>query len=571
MPPSFSRYIRKQLFVNIGLVMLISTILMGLLAYSTLRNQQLQTWEKILQTQAEDIESEINLTLTRQRWLLERAALSENLRDAIIAVVRETPHSAQWEAKAALLQESLLVAPPGMEIDEFLVLDADTGYVTLSNHHAKERLPFPDIWFFQTTLRGTHLSIQRACGQTACTAWGTPVYDRHGRRVAVLIMVFPTTPFREIADNYRQWAGTRQEILLIDETRHNLLASEETTYHTTGVNLAFSEGNGIAVYLNAEGEKVLGAYRAIKALGAALLLEVPYAQVMAAANRATLSMLAAGLGLLLVLLLMETFIANAILMPVKRILDGIERVSAGDLDTHLPEMENPDLAWMARRFNRMVQELKNTYLEMEAQKKSYVSLFEDSPDGILLLDTNGIIIQHNLGWLELLRLPPQSNLAGNPISRYFHISAGIWQTLLTQKRLRIRGHLHLPDGSTCPTDVRCKVLENGEIQMIFTDISDQYRLEKVLRKQQYQLEKQVQQRTAQLQAANQELESFAYSVSHDLRAPLRAIRGYLTIFLEEHGSQLSDEQRSLLEKIQSSAERLSDMIQHLLTISRLGR
>lgn len=86
-----------------------------------------------------------------------------------------------------------------------------------------------------------------------------------------------------------------------------------------------------------------------------------------------------------------------------------------------------------------------------------------------------------------------------------------------------------------------------------------------------ELEKRVQERTAQLEAANRELEAFAYSVSHDLRAPLRAIHGFSRILMEEHAPQLSGEARHYLEVVRDNALQMGELIDDLLTLSRLSR
>ena len=86
-----------------------------------------------------------------------------------------------------------------------------------------------------------------------------------------------------------------------------------------------------------------------------------------------------------------------------------------------------------------------------------------------------------------------------------------------------------------------------------------------------ELEKRVEERTAQLQAANQELEAFAYSVSHDLRAPLRAIHGFSRILLEEHAPQLCSTAQHYLEVVRANALQMGELIDDLLTFSRLSR
>jgi len=85
------------------------------------------------------------------------------------------------------------------------------------------------------------------------------------------------------------------------------------------------------------------------------------------------------------------------------------------------------------------------------------------------------------------------------------------------------------------------------------------------------LEQRVVERTMELQAANKELEAFSYSVSHDLRAPLRSIHGYMKIFSEEYMQQLDSEGRRLVNIILSNGARMGQLIDDLLSFSQLGR
>lgn len=85
------------------------------------------------------------------------------------------------------------------------------------------------------------------------------------------------------------------------------------------------------------------------------------------------------------------------------------------------------------------------------------------------------------------------------------------------------------------------------------------------------LERRVADRTAQLAAANQELEAFSYSVSHDLRAPLRAIEGFARILVEDYGDKLDPEAQRCLNIIIASTERMNRLIDDLLAFSRLTR
>lgn len=85
------------------------------------------------------------------------------------------------------------------------------------------------------------------------------------------------------------------------------------------------------------------------------------------------------------------------------------------------------------------------------------------------------------------------------------------------------------------------------------------------------LERRVHDRTSQLEAANKELEAFAYSVSHDLRAPLRGIDGWSMAFLEDYGAQCDERGKSYLNRVRSETQRLGQLIDDLLEFSRVTR
>lgn len=108
------------------------------------------------------------------------------------------------------------------------------------------------------------------------------------------------------------------------------------------------------------------------------------------------------------------------------------------------------------------------------------------------------------------------------------------------------------------------------IETIYND-ADRERAEKEVKRLNVDLERRVQKRTADLEFANKELEAFAYSVSHDLRSPLRAISGFSRFLQEDFSDKLAEDGNELIEKICANVRRMQGMIDDLLNLSRVSR
>jgi PAS domain S-box-containing protein len=215
-----------------------------------------------------------------------------------------------------------------------------------------------------------------------------------------------------------------------------------------------------------------------------------------------------------------------------------------------------------------------------ASEAQYRRLFESAQDGILIVEAEtGQIQDVNPFLLDLLGFSREEYLGKKlwEIAAFQDSEASKSAFLELQQRGYIRYDnipLHSKTGNSVEVEFVSNIYDVGQkkvIQCNIRDITERRQAEKEIQQLNADLERRVYLRTAQVEALNKELETFNYSVSHDLRAPLRRINGFVTALERECGGELNSKGKELILEIRASAEHMTSLIQALLKLATLGR
>jgi PAS domain S-box-containing protein len=263
-------------------------------------------------------------------------------------------------------------------------------------------------------------------------------------------------------------------------------------------------------------------------------------------------------------------------------------------------IQKRELPLLAPTIERELAEVEVRRQRQQAEEERRISeeklfkAFQNSPDAINLTRfSDGVYLEVNEGAEKLSGYSAAELLGKSTLE--LNIWADPQQRVRLNQKLLNAGKLENEEvnvrnrsGQIIPSSISARVITiNGEACVItFTrDISEQKRIEEEIRRQNRELqaaseliqqhaaelEERVADRTAELRAINQELEAFTSTIAHDLRAPLRAIRNYSQILLEDNAEQLDTDGQNFLNRIVLVTQRMSHLIDDLLAFSRLSK
>ncbi|MBI3140510.1 MAG: PAS domain S-box protein [Rhodocyclales bacterium] len=248
-------------------------------------------------------------------------------------------------------------------------------------------------------------------------------------------------------------------------------------------------------------------------------------------------------------------------------------------ETHLIGFAT-ELARIALAHAERERELREALESLRTRERDYRRLFRANPQPMYIFDTatlemleanDAACAQYGYGRAEFLALTAEDVRPAEEVPRFlenlrtsegrFVPDAGIW-------------YHRRQDGAVFPiraTYGPIRYAERDARIVLARDVTEQLRVEERVREFNATLEERVAARTAALEAANRELDAFNFSVSHDLRTPLRAIDGFSQALLEEEAARLSESGRDYLRRMRAAAKRMADLIDAMYHLSRLSR
>ena len=235
-------------------------------------------------------------------------------------------------------------------------------------------------------------------------------------------------------------------------------------------------------------------------------------------------------------------------------------------------------AYLNLQLKMQIKERENATILLRNSEERFQLLFNEAPLGYQSLDINGYIINVNQKWLNTLGYSRQE-----VIGKWF----GDFLSPDSQEGYRQRFPIFKADGKIhsefemvhksgkilfIAFDGRIAFNLNREFKQthcILQDITDRKQAEEEIKLLNAELEQRVKQRTLQLENSNKELDAFAYSVSHNLRSPLRGIDGWSLALLEDYNHLLDEQGRTYLFRVRNEAQQMANLIDDLLKLSRV--
>ncbi|GEM_PF-2243371 len=269
--------------------------------------------------------------------------------------------------------------------------------------------------------------------------------------------------------------------------------------------------------------------------------------------------------------------------PITALSQTMLRAEQGEANVRANLVGAKDIVDMAQAFNNMIAALQEREQALRESQASYREVVESVKEVIFQTDVYGNLVFLNPAWKEITGQEIEQTL-NLPLKQFVdprsHSLFDLWQMRMMEQSFPqgCRYEVSFSRGKQgvgwVEVTQRARTDSKGRFagtSGTLDDVTERKAAEERLKNLNVELEARVKVRTAELETSNRDLEAFSYSVSHDLRAPLRGIGGFAYILEEDFGPQLDEKARGHLKRIRVSTQRMAELIDDLLELSRLSR
>jgi len=306
--------------------------------------------------------------------------------------------------------------------------------------------------------------------------------------------------------------------------------------------------------------------------------ELPSLPSRLAQYAAALGMMAATLLLLALTLsrLLQRMISDPILELAQLACNVTE---GGNFQLRATPRSGDEVGQLAQAFNRMLETVKQREDELHDSKALLQAVIDNTPAAVYVKDLQGRFLMVNDYCARLIDRPLSQIIGHSVFEMYGSDYARRYeendnQAIRQNRAVEQEESAPLPDGVHTYLSVKFPLCgKDGKpyaLCGISTDITERKQAQRQLEEYRDQLEVAVASRTAELEIANKELQAFSYSVSHDLRAPLRAIDGFSSMLAEDYADRLDQAGQDYLLRVRRAAGRMSQLIDDMLNLSRVS-
>jgi PAS domain S-box-containing protein len=369
--------------------------------------------------------------------------------------------------------------------------------------------------------------------------------------------------------------------------------------------------HGFIEYVTIDGRRVIATAQPVANTNWLVLVEFSEKNILKGVTSFVNSIAIIGLVLTAIGILGAWIISYNITQPLKQLTGAATAIAHGNYSKAVNVDRNDELGELAYAFNIMSEYVQQTQQELEEKVREstaelreeiilrkqseedlrissqrYHQLVEEVKDySIIMLDVDGNVLVWNKGAEKIKGYKEEEILGKSFVCFYTEEDIKIDKPRKFLEKAALEGRSHdegwriRKGGEKFWADVVFTAIYEDDHKLlgfskITRDVTERKKLEEERRIISIKLEERIKEvaiRTSQLEMANKELEAFSYSVSHDLRTPLRAISGYSIMLKEDYESKLDEEGNRVIRNIMTNAKMMGQLIDDLLAFSRLGR